>query len=331
MLSEASRNRLQGTRDLLAQRDAVAVAWQVLDSTNLRTQRWLNWHGRFTLEDRSRGSEQLVVLIAGYKPHLWPHTLPRLERHLPADVDVCIVSPGVEPPELRALAQRRGWSWLGTRKNAVSLALNRAIAAHPAARYVHKLDEDIFIGEGYVERMLAGYLRYRAEGRYTPGFVAPVLNVNGFSYRLFLEALDLADAYRERFGDLRQAAVEVPAQADGEAAAWLWEHSLPFDQRVAQFAAEGAGHTVIPHRFSIGAILLGRELWEEMGGFIVHARGGLGFDEIQLAEWCAVHARVPAVINDVFAGHFSFGPQDAVMRQRLPALELGLQPAPVGA
>jgi hypothetical protein len=33
---------------------------------------------------------------------------------------------------------------------------------------------------------------------------------------------------------------------------------------------------------------------------------------------------VPVVLHDVFAGHFSFGPQEAAMREALPSLADGL-------
>ena len=316
---------------MLREPELAAWAWQLSHSVLIRAQRRLDHHGRHSFEDRSKGADQLLLVVAGHKDYLWPYTLGRLEQHVPEGIDVCIVSPGVAPAELGEIASRRGWSWLSTTKNALSLAQNLAIEAHPGARYIHKLDEDVLIGEGYFERMLDGYRRVVADGRFSPGFAAPLLNVNGFSYRLFLEAEGLEEAYLERFGELRQACVGIRAHFDPEAARWLWERSLPFDETVRRFAGRPSGYTAVPHRFSIGAFVMERDLWELIGGFIVHARGGLGHEERQLCQECTDHSRVPVVLHDVFAGHFSFGPQEAGMRAMLPELGPELLPRQVAA
>lgn len=320
-------NRIRDLRGIATRRDPTALLWQAADSVSWRAQRRLNRHGVYEFVDRSTGADEMLIIVAGYRAYLWPYTLSRIGRFVPAGVDVCIVSPGVAPPRLDALAARNGWSWLHTRKNALALGQNLAIELHPRARYVHKLDEDIFVGEGYFTRMRGGLLRVRADGVFTPGFVAPVINVNGFSYRLFLEARDLVNSYQKRFGELHQACGGVRAQYDPEAAVWLWDHSLPLDETMRAFAERPPGYTPIPHRFSIGAFVLERDLWEAIGGFIVHARGGLGHEERQLCQECVDLSRVPVVLHDVFAGHFAFGSQEPMMRERLREIAGGLSVA----
>ena len=293
-----------------------------------RLQRHMNFAGDHEFTDRRRGSETLVLVLAGYKPHLWPYTLTRLERQARGDVDVCIVSSGMPSEELDRLAERNGWSRLVTERNAVALAQNLAILRHPDARFIHKLDEDILLADGYFAAMAEGYARVERDGRYSPGFCAPVLNVNGFGYRLFLETLGLAGEYAERFGELRQAGEGNLAHTDGEAALWLWQRTVPFDATARRFAEAPFGYSAVPHRFSIGAILFERDLWEQIGGLVVMPWSGLGHDEKFLCKECTDRSRVAIVLHDVFAGHFSFGPQDAVMRAALPELEAGLRPEP---
>jgi hypothetical protein len=321
------RQDLRHFADVVRQRDAAALVLQLSDSVRWRAERRLSHHGERDFVDRSQGREELLLVLAGYKPYLWPYTLARLERFVPAHVDVCIVSPGVAPPELAELAARNGWSSLRTRRNSLCLAQNLAIAAHPQARYIHKLDEDVVIGAGHLERLRAGYDAVAAEGRFRPGFAAPVLNVNGFSYRPFLEELDLLGEYRERFGEPLQASVlGAPVQTSGEVARWLWEQSIPFDAVAARFAARPFGYTAIPHRFSIGSFVMERDLWEAFGGFAAHPLGDLGRDELQLCRECAERSRVPVMLHDVFAGHWSFGPQEPAMRAALPGFADGLRP-----
>ena len=280
-----------------------------------------NLMGSSYFVDRSSGAQAVVIVLAGYKSYLWDMTLARLERFVPADADVCLVSPALRSEPLEALAERRGWSYLSTRANYVSLAQNLAIAHHPKARWVYKLDEDIVIGEGFFEGLVAAYERVAAEGHYRPGFCAPVLNVNGFSYLRFLQTMDLEAAYRERFGELRLSTGEIPATDDGEAALWLWRHSLPFDEVSARFADQPPGYSTVPHRFSFGAILFERAFWHEFGGLLVRPpAGALGVDETSICRKCVDMSRAMVVAHDVFAGHFSFGAQEAFMREHVEEL-----------
>lgn len=292
-----------------------------LEQFYLARQRQINFHGRHRFVDRSAGHETVVVVLTGYKPHLWDLTLPRLRRHLPGDVDVCLVCPGVDVPEMEAEAAAAGWSYLSTRPNYPSLAINLAIERHPRARSILKLDEDMFIGAAFVPRMLAAYERVAAGGAYRPGFVAPTINVNGFGYVHFLETMGLLDAYRERFGPTTRAAGGIPVTDDGLAARWIWERSVPFDEVSERFAALAPGYRTVPHKFSIGAILFRREFWDFFGGFKVRPFvGGIGVDEQYLCVSCITFSRVMAVADDVLAGHFSFSDQDEVMRAALPGL-----------
>jgi hypothetical protein len=265
----------------------------------------------------------------GFKEYLWDLTLPRLERFAPPGWDVCLCSAGVESARLARAAERNGWSYLASENARVAAPLNLAIERHPAARWVTKLDEDVFVPAGAFETLLAGYRAFEAEGRYLPGFVAPVINVNGFSYTNFLDVLGLAAEYAERFGELRRAITGVRIHHDPAAARWVWERSLPFDAVARRFAELPFSYEPIPHQFSIGMILFERSLWESMHGLKTGRRPpGMGVEEIGLARFCVERSRVMALVQNAFAGHFAFGPQDAGMRAALPALQAGLALSP---
>jgi hypothetical protein len=286
----------------------------------LRARVWLGreWRklDRETFDDRSRGRERLLTILAGHKPYLWPWTLDRIINAVPPDLDVCIVTPGVLQNPLREMAAENGWSYLSTQHGQVSVAQNRALAHHPSARLIYKIDEDIFISSGFFEAMDAGYAAVVEEGRYRPGFCSPLINVNGFSYVDFLRARGLEEAYVAEFGELRRAADGIKAHHDGQAAVWLWRNSLPVDDVAADFAKRPAGYSPVPHRFSIGAILFERSLWEKMGGFRRGLKApGLGVDEEHICESCVAFSRTMIVLDNVYAGHFAFGPQESAMRE----------------
>ena len=284
--------------------------------------RWtkrLNFGGSYTFIDRSRGTQNLLILLAGYKSYLWPLTLSRVTKFVPSDTDVCVVSSGLYSAPLADLAMSCGWSYLHTKDNKVALVQNLAIAHHPDAKWIYKMDEDIFIPENFFELLMEGYLRIEQENSYNLGFCAPLININGYSYISFLKAIGADGEYRAKFGELKHAASGIKAHSDGEAAKWLWEKSLPFDEVASHFASHSFEYSVVPHRFSIGAILFKRELWETIGGFPVPLKtGGLGMDEEYLCKSCVNLSQVMAVIHNVFVGHFSFFPQEAAMKEYLP-------------
>lgn len=296
--------------------------WQLPSPSNLLTQalsgwrNWLNFSGSYTFIDRSKGSQSLLVILAGYKEFLWPLTLDRIARFVPSNIDVCIVSSGLYVDSLAELSETHGWSYLYTKPNKVGLVQNLAIANHPKAQLIYKLDEDIFISEGFFDSLLEGYNHIKEEGLYNPGICAPIINVNGYSYINFLKILGVENEYKEKFGELKRACSDIKAQCDGEAAKWLWEKSLPFDEVASYIRTQPFSYSAVPHRFSIGAILFEREFWETIGGLRTSFKqGGLGLDETHLCKDCMGLSRPILVIQNAFAGHFSFRPQEDIMRE----------------
>jgi hypothetical protein len=283
--------------------------------------RWLNFTGSYTFVNRSKGSQRLLILLAGYKEFLWPLTLERVAKFVPADIDVCILSSGLYSAPLAKLAEHHGWSYLHTKANKVSLVQNLAIDLHKNAQWIYKLDEDIFISEGFFDSLLEGYLHIKEEGLYSPGFCSPVLNVNGYSYITLLKMLGAEEEYRNKFGELKRAAQGIKAHSSGEAAKWLWQKSLPFDEIARYVRSQPFSYSAVPHHFSIGAILFERNLWEAIGGLRTSLHEGvLGIDEEYLCKDCIKLSRPILVIHNVFAGHFSFGPQEPTMREYLPEI-----------
>lgn len=265
--------------------------------------------------DRSAGLPRLVIIVAGYKPDFWSVVLNRIMMFTPENTDVCVVSPGLISKSLAKICERNQWSYLATKENQLALAQNLAISMHVNAQSIHKLDEDIIIGSGYFDLLESTYSKAQLDGDYLPGFVSPVLNVNGFSYREFLNYLDKNHLleFKRLYGDHFSACVETAAWRDPEAAKYLWSKSMPFDQTALLFKNRAAGYSICPHRFSIGAIFFKRELWENMEGFSLAKDGELGIEELDLCAYCCNSSRAILIAHQVFAGHVAFGTQAKVM------------------
>lgn len=294
------------------------IAHSLRNRRERQVHRSLSFGGNHTFVDRQKGAETLVMIVAGYKPVLWAHTVPRFTRFIPNDADVCYVSPGIDRPEIRQFAEQSGWSYLVTKDNRIAQAKNHSIEVHPHAQWLVKLDEDIFLTAGTLSGMKDAFYKAREDGYVDPGYVSPVLNVNGHAYTILLEKLGLKEAYQTRFGEYRSACMGVKAYDDKDAATWLWKHSTPLDNVAHQLEEKGEMYSVIPHRFSIGALAFERSFWEEMNGFHAHRiEGHIGYCEEIFCEHCTNVSRPGIVAQKAYAGHFSFYKQNKSMEKLL--------------
>ena len=196
--------------------------------------------------------------------------------------------------------------------------MNHTIRHHPNAQWIVKLDEDIFVTDGMIMQLREGFERVREEARFEPGYVVPLLNVNGHSYTVLLRLLELEEAYRARFGEVKSACMGIPAHADPDAAQWLWRNTTPLDATSDRLRKSPFAYSAIPHRFSIGAMGIERYFWKEMGGFgEALLEGHIGHHEKILCEYCTDASRPGAMIHSAFAGHFAFYTQVEGMEQML--------------
>ncbi|MBQ9081404.1 MAG: hypothetical protein IJY26_02055 [Clostridia bacterium] len=268
--------------------------------------------------DRSKGKEKLCVILAGYKEFLYPAVFSRIKRFTPDDVDVCVVTSGLYSQKVHELCEENGWSYLRTNINNVSLAQNVAISLHPNAKYIYKLDEDIFITEGYFDNLYKAY-QHATEGLFQPGVMAPIIPINGYGHVRVLEKTGLTDYYATRFEPPKyMAGGHRQIEGNPEVAKFFWaDPRVPsIDELNARFIKEEPREYPCPIRFSIGAVLFERTLWEDMGYFRVNRRSNaMGDDEVQLCEYCCIQSRPLMVSENVVVGHLSFGPQNAHMQE----------------
>ena len=268
--------------------------------------------------DRSRGCDKLCIVLAGYKPTLWDDVFGRLAAYVPEGVDVCIMTSGLVNDELKSLAAEHGWSYLSTSVNHVSFVQNLAIELHRNAQWIYKVDEDMFLTNGFFEALFDTYRRVSGESPYEPAFVSPLINVNCYGHLRILEKLGLTDDFRGtgltsvKFTDgihHNRQVIEDP-----RVARYLWGDSRPelrdIDALTERFSADGFSYSVCPMRFSTGSILFSREAWEEFGHFPITATSsscGLGDDEECLCRYACFTGRAIVVNENIVVGHLGYG------------------------
>lgn len=268
--------------------------------------------------DRSKGSDKLCIILAGYKPTLWEDVFGRIAAYVPSDVDVCIMTSGLVNDELKGVAEKNDWSYLSTSVNHLSFVQNVAIELHPNAKWIYKLDEDMFITKGFYEAMLDTFVRVENDSMYRPGFVSPLINVNCYGHLRLLEKLNLLDDFRATgLTDMKYSdGLNHNRQVINEpkVAKYMWGNTQPalrdIDALTERFSSEGFQYSVCPVRFSIGAILFTREAWESFGRFPITFVGGpygLGDDEEHICRYACFTGRVMVVNENIVVGHLGYG------------------------
>lgn len=275
--------------------------------------------GKYSFTDRRKNQEKLCIILAGYKDFVWHRVFERITKNLPADMDVCIVSSGLYSKELEALSKNNNWSYLSVERNCVTLAQNIAIHLHPSAQFIYKIDEDIFITEHFFTTLMNTYNEVLENGHYEVGFIAPIIPINGYGHVRLLKKLDLVDVYEKRFERVIYASrPDRKVEKDPEVAKFFWNYDSSvgsIDELDSRFYKLPLEYHACPIRFSIGAILLPRKTWQEMGMFSVHSGPCMGLDEEQLDSYCMIKSKAMIVSENTVVGHLSFGQQNKEIKK----------------
>ena len=276
-----------------------------------------NVKGSYTFISNKKNYEKLCIILAGYKPFLFQTIFDRIRKNVPNDVEVCIVSSGIYSEELKNIAQKFQWSYLYTKRNCVTLAQNLAIKEFSKAKYIYKLDEDIFVTKGYFETLMKTYVECNENGEYKVGFVAPTIPINGFGHLSVLKRFNLVEYYTNKFEKpLYAAGVDRMIESNPEVAKFFWGEGnfLPtIDVMNKTVQKDEFNYVACPIKFSIGAILFNRDTWEDMGYFKVKNGPCMGVDEEQFCTYCMSQSKAIIVSQNTIVGHLSFGKQNKTM------------------
>ena len=276
--------------------------------------------GEFQMDDRKKDREDLLVILAGYKEVVWESVFGRLLAFIPKEIDVCIVTSGLINEKLKKLCEKQKWSYMSTGRNNVSLAVNLAVWNHPKAKYIYKMDEDIFLTKGIFETLKHTYLKVQKESRYETGFATPLIPVNGYGHVRLLEIFGAVDLWERQFGVLKYTNNTHHKNIcdNPRTARFMWGEGNPaladLDKMQEVLSQRAFQYSICPIRYSIGFILFQRSTWIHMGGFPVLI-GNMGVDEEAFCQYCMLQSKAIVVAENAVAGHLGYGPQNKEMEQ----------------
>lgn len=273
----------------------------------------------YVFENRSNNNDSLCVILAGYKEFLWDNVFDRFNKFSEDNIDICIVSSGLYSKKLSKIAEEYEWSYISTKRNSITQTQNTAINLFPNAKYIYKIDEDIFITKNFFKTLKNTYEYVQEEGEYDVGFVAPVLPINGYSHVVLLKKLDLIDYFNENFEKVKYATGDKRMiENSPEVAKFMWGDNgiVPHIDDINEMLQNSPlSYSAVPIRFSIGAILFHRNLWENMQYFKVRFGIGLGLDERQICTYCMITSKAMIVSENCCVGHLGFQNQNEDMKK----------------
>lgn len=158
----------------------------------------------------------------------------------------------------------------GTRPQGIATMQNRCIERYPDSLYM-KIDEDVFVGPGWAERMVETYETHRGRGNL--GLVSPLIPNNGIGLHTLLTRFHPAALEEHRRLFARDPTPERAGFTWQSPAVAEWATRLFLDVEAAnrlqreRLAASGQPRFLeFTHSFSIGCIAYDFALWRKMGG-----------------------------------------------------------------
>lgn len=270
--------------------------------------------------DRRRFKNKVLLLLAGYKEFLWKDVFERLEKYIPKDIEVCILSSGLKSDRLADIAEKNGWSYLSTVYNSVTMIQNIAMEYYKDAEWFYKIDEDIFLTQGTLESMMKTFITTQKLEPCNIGVVAPLIPLNGYGYIRILDKLGLRDCYEKNFDKVLSGGYpDKKIESDVEAAAFMWGATgdIPKLDELNRKFSNSREYSFCNVRFSIGCILYNRKFWDKMDEAYPYGTGqpgDVGSDEVHLCTRTIHKSHVLVVDESSVVGHFSFGAQTEGMK-----------------
>jgi hypothetical protein len=187
------------------------------------------------------------------------------------------------------------------RSECISSLENQCIRKYPNGLYI-KIDEDVFVGEGWAERMIRAYDDQRDKN--TLALITPLIPNNAYGlyalcHNIYPEA---GSEFRDHFGYDVSPLIDGPTWRLPSVAEWATRRFININDLNSELPSRAVNPSVYTHfteRFSIGCICFDYGHWQRMGEIPPK-------DEPEWCAWIEHHGEHNVLINDHIVLHYSF-------------------------
>lgn len=174
---------------------------------------------------------------------------------------------------------------------------NECVRRYPDALYF-KLDEDLFVSHGWVEKMLNAYLSFASDPNLA--LLTPVIPNNGVGFHHLLHRFpELTEEYRTKFSHPIVPDCNGPVWIYPQIAEWITRKFLNLKEANERLAKQPAPLEKFSFRFSINCLVYDYRHWTEMGGIP-------GDEEPAWGQWIPDHGKFNVLVTDTMVHHYSF-------------------------
>ena len=177
---------------------------------------------------------------------------------------------------------------------------NECVKRYPDSLYF-KMDEDLFVPPGWVDKLLAAYEEHKDDPQ--RALITPVVANNATGFHYLLTAFpELKREYETLFSHPLTPEVNGPVWGYPQVAEWITRKFL--DLRSANVQLEAHAKTTSTHeffdwRFSINCLVYDYRHWEEMGGIPDDEEPAWG-------QWVSEHGKHNILATNTMLHHYSF-------------------------
>lgn len=174
---------------------------------------------------------------------------------------------------------------------------NECVRRYPESLYF-KIDEDLFVSRGWIEKMLRAYEQFAQNERLA--LLTPVIPNNGVGFHHLLHRFpELAAEYRARFPHPIVPDCNGPVWIYPQIAEWITRKFLNMQQAHQLLAERPAPFETFARRFSINCLVYDYRHWQQMGGIPDDEEPAWG-------QWICDHNKFNVLVTDTLVHHYSF-------------------------
>lgn len=180
---------------------------------------------------------------------------------------------------------------------------NQCVERYPDSLYF-KIDEDVYMPTGWVDRMTSAYDQWKDESGL--GLLTPVVvnNSTGSYFLMKMAFPELAEEYKTRFDKELTEQVDGPVWRFPQIAEWLTRNFLDIDEANERLTSALTAQSLDPyqkfaHRFSINNLVYDYQHWKDMGGIPDD-------EEPAWCQWVIDQGKFNILVRNTLLHHYSF-------------------------
>ncbi len=184
------------------------------------------------------------------------------------------------------------------KKERVANLQNECVRRYPDSLYF-KIDEDVFVSKGWVEKLTAAYEQFQSDDNLA--LITPLIPNNALGcHYLLTHSSALAEEYHRRFSYPVTSDYNGPIWNHPDLAQWLMRKFMHLEKSNGELGSGiGKLYHKFAYRFSINCLVYDYRHWSQLGGIP-------NDEEPAWGQWVPDHGKFNVLVTNTMVQHYSF-------------------------